>query len=232
MNTPIIGVLDRHRGWTTRRARIVAAVLLTVATTTGCAEVHRLRAIQTNEWDAVSSAIGPLMLRLGYFGNPKPKCSISTTVNDVRANFLMLVPGTAEECLRLHVTTGAITALPARELRAILAHELAHVHLGHQPTWHTRADIAVGTELGLRWGMRFSRATFNADQEAAADRFAGLLLMTVGDLPITNDCQALSELLARVAEDPDGWRKWTDRHPVGNGRGEHARRVCEGVTGG
>jgi hypothetical protein len=206
--------------------RIASALVLAVTLSAGCASVHRFRASEPGEQETVDRALRPLLLKLGYLGNPKPTCDVPTFVDDASTKFVMLVPGTPGSACRslgLHVSAELLRSLSPRELTAVLAHELAHFHLGHATTLERRAKIDMRNGLVLV----ISRATFSLEQEAEADRFAGALL-TGSDLSGEASCRGVPDLLDRVAQEPGGWSKWVDRHPLGNGRRERARELCGG----
>jgi len=230
MNERIVGPHHHHYARSMRKCATAVASVLLVAVTAGCAEVHSVRAVERSEQDVVDSALRPLLRELGYFGNPKPACAVPVFVDDVRTNFLKLTPGMpASACggLGLHVTAETIRTLPPQELRAILAHELAHLQLGHVTTMERRALIQTRNMVTIS----LATPAFTAEQEMQADRFAASLLTAVSGSSGKSDCHGVRDLIDRVRRERRAWSTWEDLHPIGNGRGEHARRLCDLNTG-
>jgi Zn-dependent protease with chaperone function len=213
--------MTRSRSWWW-----LLVVLLLAA---GAAPVHaqpaRMREGTPVERRLVVSGLLPLMADIGYPVEPTSQggfrllanCGIRLAVvtrNQIQAAVLA---GTESPCtyMTMLITEGTLTRLPPVELQALLAHELAHVHLKHMDAFGALA-IAPGTLTGLQ---------FSRDQESEADRFAALVLKrTLGEAA----CMGLVELLIRVASETQGTPpEARSTHPNLPGRIREARRACE-----
>jgi predicted Zn-dependent protease len=162
-------------------------------------------------------------------------------------------PGSTDPCMhfRLYVTTGAFERLSRLELRGVLAHELAHVHLGHFGSAAARhqtrealdtllatvGDIisavpgiglpvlvaVAGTQLVTSVGTDIFLRKFDRDDEAAADGFAAHLLLRVdGRL----SCHRLADVFDRLASERDAGPQWLAHHPAPERRAERIRTLC------
>jgi hypothetical protein len=198
--------------------RLFRPLLVMVAVLAGCAETYRIRPMAPDERAVLGAASGPLLTELKYPGT----CTLAVSLNDVPARQLDVMPSsTPQSCLDVSVTSGALK-LPRAEVRALVAHGLAHVQLGHART--TRRSATRLGQAGAPAGSELRKHT--PEEEAAADRFAARLLNSVSLDPGGPDCLALSTVLERAVVDKDGWREWTEMHPTAPTRVEAARRAC------
>ena len=135
----------------------------------------------------------------------------------------------------LIVTSGALT-LPDDQLRAVVAHGLGHVYLGHIHSAHTAQlwrNAAVLFVAGLvpflvmHAGTYPFMAAFSQAEEAAADRFAVDLLVRSG-----SSCDALEAVFERFqqAQDHSPSRRfeWLSSHPSPDHRIDTVRDLCAG----
>jgi Zn-dependent protease with chaperone function len=135
----------------------------------------------------------------------------------------------------LYVTTAA-AALPADELRAILAHELGHVRLhslaaparvaGVRTVLETVAGAVVPLGgLALRAVSEPFVAAYSRAQEAEADQYAVTLLKEA-----ESDCMALVRVFERL-EAAEGAKSrglaFLRSHPSPERRIETVKRLCE-----
>jgi Zn-dependent protease with chaperone function len=102
-------------------------------------------------------------------------------------------------------------------LRAVLAHELGHIQLGHLEGRRTRGQTAIFRPL---------TAAFDRQQEADADRFAVDLLRRIEPRQ-PGACVSLVYVFALLAEQPLG-SGWLASHPSPDGRAEAALARCNG----
>jgi hypothetical protein len=113
---------------THRRAVWLLAVLITACGgwLTACGGGYKIRPITLEESAALQIAADPLIRQVGLV-----RCTMAVTLNDVPARTLEVLPGpTGDFCLGYTVTSSTLT-LPPEELRALVAHGLAHLQLEH-----------------------------------------------------------------------------------------------------
>jgi len=175
---------------------------------------YRIRPIQLDESAWLQVAADPLLKQVGI-----GRCTMAVTLNDVPARTLEVLPGSDDYCLGFFVTSATLT-LPPEELRALVAHGLAHLDLGHE----TRTATTSGTSRSRARGYTQAR-THSPQEETAADRrAAGMLTAAAGSAA----CEGLAQMLERVAAERDRWSEWTEQHPQTPGRATAARRLCAG----
>ena len=196
-----------------RRPRL-AAWLLAAMALAGCGGEYRIRPIQLEESAALTVAADPLLQQVGL-----ARCTKAVTLNDVPARQLEVLPPFDDFCLGFAVSSAAI-ALPPAELRALIAHGLAHLELGHA----TRLAASSGTSRSRARGYTQAR-THPDDEEAAADRRAAEWLRAAGGSPA---CAGLADVLARAAAEGERWSDWTAQHPLTPARANAARGLCTG----
>jgi len=190
-----------------RRAGLLAALALAA-----CGGEYRIRPIQLEESAALTVAADPLLQQVGL-----GRCTKAVTLNDVPARQLEVLPPFDEFCLGFAVSSAAI-ALPPAELRALIAHGLAHLELGHA----TRLAAPSGTSRSRARGYTQAR-THPAEEEAEADRRAAEWLTAAGG---TAGCAGLAEVLARAAAEGERWSDWTTQHPLTPARASAVRGLC------
>jgi Zn-dependent protease with chaperone function len=204
--------------------RQAVAFVLVSAIIVGCAAPSRrfaTRRASEAEARVLAEAIRPLLQELDY---PLP-----VRPDDCRVGLVILVspvinaaagPGQAAPCVffTLGVTEGAVRRLSVDMLRAILAHELGHVQLGHFDAKKARA----GTPIIFRPVSR----VFGRAQEEDADRFAVQLLRKI-NAQHPGACLALVYVFALLAEQPAAPGAWRSIHPSPERRADTALAGCQ-----
>lgn len=195
-----------------------------------------VRAGTAAETRLVGQALGPLLRELGpalpWTGEgprPESECKIGLVIIPSRVINAAASAGTRAPCryFSLGITEGALNRLPLDMLRAILAHELGHIHLGHLQARQARQRDGAPTETaGAEVVTVFSRA-FDRRQEADADRFAVELLRKV-EHRHPRACIALVYVFALLAEQDRGGARWLATHPSPDRRAETALAGCNG----
>ena len=201
-----------------RAARLLclaAVALAGCATTTGRGEPPRVAT--PAELRALEQVIMPLVQLLEP---PLPRgCPINVLVARSRSiNAAVGLVSGKPGCrsLGLFVTEGSLYRLPPDMLRAILAHELGHVQLGHL---EARRDRGATPAVLRPFTTPFERA-----QETEADAFAvGLLRQLEPSRP--GACEALVYVLALLGGEPAG-TGWLSAHPSAAGRAERVQAGC------
>ena len=202
---------------TLRLAALWGVILVALG---ACAETYKLRPIREDELATLGAATRPLMTHLAYAG-PQARCKTPVSMNDIQARYVTIVPPVAaEHCMLVALTTGVLS-LPPAELRAVFAHSLAHLQLGHQ----AKTGRRVSTRIGRDSSLQFRQAhIYTVEEEAEADRYAAQLLSTVA--PGGSGCLALAEALDRMTAEGDRWSEWTEQHPMTPTRASAARGFC------
>jgi Zn-dependent protease with chaperone function len=175
-----------------------------------------MRPIRREEAAVLSAASSGLLARVNYLGG-RPDCHIGVAVDEAsRRDVEVLPPTVAEDCMLVYATTPALQ-LPQAELRALIAHGVAHLALGHDHTTGRRITT-TGRWATAEKGVPQERI-YSPAEEAEADRYAARLL--------ADGCPALAMLLERVRSEADRWSRWTEQHPVTSARSAAARGACE-----
>jgi len=178
-------------------------------------------------------ALRPLMQKLDYpltASNPPTfpdGCKLGLVVVRTPAVNAGARPGVRTPCVHytLVITEGAITRLSVLQLRAVLAHELGHVHLGHLRTRQDRQNAGGPAHLWLL------RQRYDREEELAADDFAVNLLRSLeGEYP--GSCMALVSMLTALAERGGYGVEWLSNHPYPERRAKRAEAGCKQQAGG
>ena len=174
----------------------------------------RVRPATTDETRGVQQALVPL---LGVLDPPLVlDCPIGLGIapgREINAGIALAKMKTGCQSLALVVTEGTLRRVTLDMLRAILAHELAHVRLGHLEARRER-----GATPGV---LRPFTVSFDRAQEAEADRFAVSLLRRLEPRQ-PGACVALVYVLAQLAEQPG----WLATHPSPDRRAESVLAEC------
>jgi Zn-dependent protease with chaperone function len=169
----------------------------------------------------LARAAWPLLEELGYPLPQRPgDCRIGLRILPAASINAGVGPGSSSPCMlfTLAVTDGAVRRLSVEMLRAMLAHELGHVQLGHIQAKQSRA----GTPAILQPLNR----VFERTQEAEADRFAVDLLRRI-EPRYPGSCMALVYVFALLADQPDSPSRWLASHPSPDRRAEAALAGCQ-----
>jgi len=195
----------------------------------GCAasQTAETRASTQPEADRVLEALLPLMQRLNYplVGTNPPLlrngCRLGLYVARTLAINASVRPGARSPCVfyTLVVTEGAVR-LSVPQLRAVLAHELGHVHA------RARSEQQAGGPPSL-WVFR---QRYDREQELEADDFAVRLLRSL-DADYPGSCMALVNLLEAMATRGGYGVEWLSSHPDPERRAKRAEAGCKQQAG-
>lgn len=241
------------------RRRLVAILLAFALGSTACATARQppmsaasIRPADEDERDQVGRLLLPLMVLAGI--PAEPRCPIGLgVIESQRIGAAVARNVSCPRSFSLLVNEGALQRLPDAELRAMLAHELGHVRLGHFDRARARARVQERTTAVLRLlggvmsvlpfvgpvastalaaapvvapvGIDAGVKAFSRADEAEADRFAARLLVMAGG---REGCLALVSLFERLATEDQGSGGWLSTHPAAGARAEQARATCLG----
>ena len=193
-------------------------MLLAATILAACAETYKLRPIRPEERVVLGQALMPLLSHLDLLPRSQ-RCTFGVSLNDVPSRRLeVLPPRESEQCLRFSMTSGVLT-LPPEELRALLAHGMAHLYLGHQSVARIGTTGSRARARGYEQGR-----TYSPEEEREADREAAKLLAAA--VPGQTACLALGQVLERAESEAGRWGEWTEQHPLTRGRAGAARELC------
>ena len=202
--------------------RRALTLVLMAGIVAGCATTPSRRFVTRPASEAelrvLTQAVRPLLQELDY---PLPR-----RPDDCRVGLMIIVspainavagPGKTSPCLffTLGVTEPALSRLSVDMLRAMFAHELGHVQLGHFGAKKT----------GVAMIFRHVTYAFDRGQEEDADRFAVQLLRKI-EPQYPGACLALVHVFALLAEQP-GPSAWLTTHPSPERRADRALAGCQ-----
>ena len=182
---------------------LLVAVVVAVATA-ACATVStvRPRAGTEEESELLRAALTPLLAELRDPRVHRPGCTVAVGIVPVPRINAGVARGTGTcPTFSLLVTEGALRRLPVPMLRAVLAHELGHLALGHTPGKTSR------------------------DNEAEADRFAVELLKRI-ESRHPDACVQLVYVLSSLPEQGGLAAAWLASHPSPDRRAESVLAAC------
>ncbi|HEX2501264.1 MAG TPA: M48 family metalloprotease [Methylomirabilota bacterium] len=205
--------------------------------------------------DSLSQILEPLLTAAGLWRGPADGCAAVFGVLEGDTIAVALMPH-APCRVRLVLTQGTLTHLDRATLRALLAHEIAHMQLGHPDARQARADAQKQTEQGVKSASRAASKAVSLipgvggliSQGIGTARKATTFAMEMRGNPylaeeeqaadtmavrFLNDgeldsCWALADLLEARLRDPgaDPWEPWLQGHPVSAERIEALAAPC------
>ena len=216
------------------------ASLAACASTQGPPKPHELPAPQRA---GVSGAFEPLLTAAKLWRGPDDGCAAAYGV--VEADVIGAAVTPHAPCrVRLVLTEVTLTTLDPATLRALLAHEIAHMQLSHPEARQARADAQKATEKNIKTassaaskavsfipgvGGLVSKGIGTAQEgRHRGDGDAGHALPARGGAgggrhgrhaprtrPQASSCHALIGFEERLRKpDEEAWAPWEDAHPV------------------
>lgn len=225
-----------------RALALVAALasLAACASTQGPPKPHELPASQRA---SVSGALEPLLMAAMLWRGPDDGCAAAYGV--VEADVIGAEVTPHAPCrVRLVLTEVTLTTLDPATLRALLAHEIAHMQLSHPEARQVRADAQKATEKKVKTassaaskaasfipgvgglvskgiGTARKGITTAIDMQGTPylpeeEQAADAMAVTLLNAAQASNCHALIGLLEERLRKPDEkpWAPWEDAHPV------------------
>ena len=119
-----------------------------MATLAGCATASgpgKPRDLTPAERDSLSQILEPLLTAAGLWRGPADGCAATFGVVEGEPIVILVTPH-APCRVKLVLTQGALTKLDRETLRVVLAHDLAHMQLGHPDARQQREEERKKTE--------------------------------------------------------------------------------------
>jgi Zn-dependent protease with chaperone function len=216
------------------------AVLSACASTQGPPKPHDLAAPQRA---AVSGALEPLLTAAKLWRGPDDGCAAAYGVVDLDVIGAAVMPHAPCRVL-LVLTAPTLTTLDPATLRALLAHEIAHMQLSHPEARQARADARKATEKNIktasgaaskaasfipgvgglvskgigtaRKGVTTAMALQGTPYLPEEEQAADAMAAALLDAAEASSCHALVGLLEDLLRKPDeeAWAPWESAHPV------------------
>jgi hypothetical protein len=191
----------------------------------------------------LSEALEPLLVGAKLWRGPDDGCPASFGIVDGEEIALALAPH-APCRVKLILIHGTLTRLDRAGLRALLAHEIAHMQLEHYDARQARADARKETQKNVKTassavsqavgfipgvgglisqGIGAARQATTAAMDIAGtpylpeeEQAADAMAAKLLDAAEPSSCHALVALLEERLHKPDsdGWAHWEDVHPV------------------
>jgi peptidase M48-like protein len=216
------------------------ASLVACASTQGPPKPHELSAPQRA---GVAEALEPLLMAAKLWRGPDDGCAAAYAVVDVEVIGAAVTPH-APCRVRLVLTEVTLTTLDPAALRALLAHEIAHMQLSHPEARQARADAQKATEKNIKTassaaskaasfipgvgglvstGIGTARKGITTAMEMRGtpylpeeEQAADATAATLLNAAAASSCHALLGVLEERLRRPDeeAWAPWEDAHPV------------------
>ena len=137
---------------------VVLAALTACATASG---PGKPRELTPAERESLSQVLEPLLTAAGLWHGPADGCAAAFAVVEGQPIVTLVTPH-APCRVKLVLTEGTLTRLDRATLRAVLAHDLAHLQLGHPDARQQREEEQKQTEkqVGAATGAAKKAASF------------------------------------------------------------------------
>jgi hypothetical protein len=244
---------------TFRRRLLVLGATLAALTACATAQKPGVRDLTPAERDSLSQILEPLLTAAGLWRGPADGCAAAFGVAEGETIVTLVIPH-APCRVKLVLTEGALTRLDRATLRVVLAHDLAHLQLGHPDARQQRDEERKQTEkqVGAATGAAKKAASFipvvgglvgkgigTAKKAATAvmeahgnpylpeeERAADTLTMTyLSQAAEPRGCAFATLLQERLwSSTGDVWTLWVHEHPVSAERVAAVAEPCPEAT--
>jgi hypothetical protein len=131
------------------RELVLGVALISLAACATASTPAKPRALAPAERDSLSQTLDPLLTAAGLWPGPADGCAADFGVVEEDLVAVVLMPH-APCRVRLVLTEGTLARLDRATLRALLAHEIAHMQLSHPDALQARADARKQTQKEVK----------------------------------------------------------------------------------
>jgi hypothetical protein len=237
-------------------------LVVALSTLTACAsapDTNKARELTPAERNSLSQILEPLLTAAGLWRGPADGCAAAFALAPGAYVGAIVVPH-APCRIKLVLTEGAFTHIDRTTLRMVLAHEIAHLQLGHPEARQQREEERKRTEKNVKAvssagskavsfipgvggliskGIGTARKAATAAMEAPGSPYLpeeeraadALTVKYLNDLEASG-CGAFATFLVDRLRDTadDVWAVWRQAHPVSAERSDALRPLCPGST--
>jgi hypothetical protein len=237
------------------RELVLGVALISLAACATAPAPPKPRALTPAERDSLSQTLDPLLTAAGLWRGSADGCAADFGVLEGDLVGVALMPH-APCRVRLILTEGTLARLDRATLRALLAHEIAHMQLSHPDARQARVDAKRQTEKEVKAvsraastgasfipgvgglvskGIGTARKGVTAAMEVQGtsylpeeERAADAMAVTLLNEAEPSSCGALASLLQERLRTPDegAWEAWLHTHPVSAERIEALAAPC------
>ncbi len=224
----------------------------------GCATASapaKARDLTPAERDSLAQVLEPLLIEAGLWQSSVGGCAALYSLLDADTVGVFVTPH-APCRVKAVLTEGALARTDRASLRALLAHELAHMQLGHPEARQARAEAQKQTQKEVKAvssagskavslipgvGGLVSKGIGTARKAATAamemhgnpyvpeeEQAADAMAVTLLNQTEASSCRALRSLLEERLRAPGdtAWTLWLQEHPVSAKRTETLAAPC------
>ncbi len=224
------------------RPLVLGAALAVLTACAAAPESVKPRDLTPAERDSLSQTLEPILTAAGLWRGPADGCAAAFGVVEGEPIVILVTPH-APCRVKLVLTQGALTKLDRETLRVVLAHDLAHMQLGHPEARQQReeerkkTEKQVGTATGaakkaasfipgvgglVGKGIGTARKAATAVMEAHGNPYlpeeehaADALTTTYLSQAEPSGCALATLLRERLrSSSEDAWTLWVHQHPV------------------
>jgi Zn-dependent protease with chaperone function len=232
-----------YGGAVSTRDVLLGVVLVALGACATASAPAKARELMPAERASVSQALEPLLTAAALWRGSADGCAAVYSLLDADPVGVAVTPH-APCRVKVVLTEGALARTDRASLRALLAHELAHMHLGHPEARQARAEAQKQTQQGVKavssagskavslipgvggWiskGIGTARKAATAAMEMHGNPYlpqeeqaADTMAVTLLNRTEASSCRALRSLLEERLRAPrdDAWTLWVQQHPV------------------
>ena len=237
------------------RELVLGVALISLAACATTSAPAKPRALTPAERDSLSQTLDPLLTAAGLWRGPADGCAADFGVVEADLVGVVLMPH-APCRVRLILTEATLARLDRATLRALLAHEIAHMQLSHPDARQARADAKKQTEKDVKTasraastaagfipgvgglvkqGIGTARKAVTTAMEMQGtpylpeeEQAADAMAVTFLNEAEASGCRALTSLLEERLRAPEevAWESWLKAHPVSAERMEALAGAC------